>query len=79
MSKNKKGTDQKPAPITQSNYNRLNNLCLLLFYGSMAVLFYAYYKHMTTLFYFMLGMACTSAFYQIEILYSEKEEEDDDD
>ena len=74
----KKGTDQRPAPITQSNYNRLNNLCLLLFYGSMAALFYAHFKHIDILFWFMLGMACTSAFYQMEILYSEIEEEEDE-
>lgn len=77
-SERKKAQRQSPAPNTQSNYSRLNNLCLLLFYGSMAVMLYAHLKQMDNLFWFMLGMACTSAFYQMEILYSEIEEEEDE-
>ena len=75
--KRKKAQHESTAPSTQSNYSRLNNLCLLLFYGSVAALFYAHFKHIDNLFWFMLGVACTSAIYQIEILYSEMEDDDD--
>ncbi len=66
MRAKKRGT-VLPVPKKEStNYNRLDNLCLLLVYGSVAIMFYANYKHLDSLFHFALGMVFTSLCFCLE-------------
>ena len=66
MRTKKRGTASTVPKKESIDYSRLDNLCLLLFYGSMAIMFYADYKHLESLFYFSLGMVFTSLCFFLE-------------
>lgn len=66
MRTKKRGTVLSVPKKESTNYSKLDNLCLLLVYGSMAIMFYADYKHMESLFYFSLGMVFTSLCFFLE-------------
>lgn len=75
---NKKGTDKKSAPITQSNYSRLSSICLLLIIIGTIALVCAHFKQVDWAFYLSSGIAFSALIIQLEINALEMEEDDDE-